>query len=265
MKCKLYISALFVIISIAIFSVNIVFAEIGSVIHSFPTPGGKPTGLTWDGQNLWVADIGTNRIYKIDSQTGVVLSSFASPQNSVINGLAWDGTNLWCTDNGDANRIYQLNILDGSILRTIQLNTGSPRGLTFDGVNLWYQDSAEKTIYKLDLQSGTVLKSFTSPGGYNRGLAWDGKYLWSTDRDKNEFYLIDTLRQSVFQIINAPGAYSYGITFDGGYIWNVDYDTDTIYKIQVTGIKNEKRALRPGIRNVLQTDRSCRYRLRWPG
>lgn len=219
---------------------NSVFAQIGQPVQSFPSPENRPTGLTWDGQNLWIADIGTNRIYKLNPANGTVISSISGPVDATINGLAWDGTDLWCSDNGDANKIYRLDKNNGNILQSISLSSGSPRGITFDGTNIWFVDSGDQTIYKLNPATGEVRELFRSPGGYNRGLCWDGKYLWCSDRDKNEIYLIDTLHQAVFQIIDAPGTYSYGLAYDGEFIWNVDYNTDTIYKIQITGTDKYK-------------------------
>lgn len=210
------------------------FAQIGSVVQSFPTPADRPTGLTWDGQNLWIADIGTNRIYKLNPANGTVTATIDGPAGATINGLAWDGKYLWCSDNGDVNKIYRLDST-GIILRSFSLLSGSPRGLVFDGANLWYQDSGSNYLYQIDTLSGTVLKSFPAPSGSNRGLAWDGKYLWSTDKYYDEIYLIDTAHQAVIRILPAPGTYAYGLAFNGKYLWNADYETDTIYKIRLNG------------------------------
>ena len=215
-----------------VLSLQSVIGQAGKVLQSFPTPADRPTGLTWDGQNLWLADIGTNRIYQINPADGTVIRSIAGPVNATLNGLAWDGSHLWCSDNGDVNKIYQLDE-NGSVLRSFSLVSGSPRGLTWDGRNLWYQDSGSNMLYQIDTLSGNVLQSFPAPSGSNRGLAWDGKYLWSADKDYDELCLTDTVHQAVIRILNAPGSYAYGLAFDGVYLWNADYETDRIYKIQL--------------------------------
>ncbi len=38
----------------------------GEVIKSYDIPGSYPTGLTFDGENLWLADYKTDKLYCID-------------------------------------------------------------------------------------------------------------------------------------------------------------------------------------------------------
>ena len=225
----------FLLIFLFYLTVDIVSAQVGQVVHSIPSPADRPTGLTWDGQYLWVADIGTNQIYKLDPADGKVVLSFQGPINATINGLTWDGRHLWCSDNGDNNIIYKLDADSGKVVHNFKAPTGSPRGIAFDGKDLWYQDSATNFLYKIDTLSGSILQSFKAPAGNNRGLVWDGKQLWSSDKEYDELYQIDTMHQSIIQILPSPGTYPYGLAFDGKYIWSADYETDTIYKLSVTG------------------------------
>ena len=217
-----------------VLNVDTVSTQLGEVVASFPSPGDRPTGLAWDGQYLWNADIGTNTLYQIDPTNGAVVYSVPGPSGATVNGLAWDGNFLWCSDNGN-DCLCKIDVGDSSLVHVIFLDTETPRGMTFEDNFIWYQDSGEKRIYKLNPSADTIVDTFVSPSGYNRGLTWDGKYLWSTDRDKNEIYMIDPLRGSVFLILSAPGTYSYGLTWDGAFLWNADYDTDRIYKIQGRG------------------------------
>jgi len=223
-----------ILLAIILFVINPCYSQMGQVISSFPSPGNKPTGLTWDGNHLWNADTETNKIYKIDPQTGEVVFSIPGPAGATINGLAWDGSYLWCSDN-ENDRLYQINPGDSSITYIIYLQSTSPRGVAFDGNYLWYQDSGGKSIFKIDPATDSCIDTLISPGGYNRGLTWDGKYLWSTDRDKNEIYMVEPVTGIVIMILDAPGTYSYGLTYDGEFLWNADYETDKIYKISVRG------------------------------
>lgn len=57
------------------------------------TPGTSPTGLAWDGLNLWTVDSHTNLLYKHGQDLRVidtVKCIFPQPL-----GLAWDGSGLW--------------------------------------------------------------------------------------------------------------------------------------------------------------------------
>lgn len=222
------------LIGIILFLFSSIQAQMGNVLDFFPSPGNYPSGLAWDGEFLWNADIGTNQIYKIDPQTGQVIYSLPGPENGAINGLAWVGQFLWCSDNGN-DQICQINVEDSAITKTIALGTDNPRGLAWDGEFLWCVDSKAKRIYKLNPETGVYADTLISPGGNNRGLAWDGNYLWCTDHDKDEIYRLETDRGRIFTILNAPGTYSYGLAFDGEFLWNVDYEHDRIYKISIAG------------------------------
>ena len=51
----------------------------GEIIKQFDIPGSFPTGLTFDGKNIWLADYKTDKLYSIDPETGKVLRSIPSP------------------------------------------------------------------------------------------------------------------------------------------------------------------------------------------
>ncbi len=61
--------------------------------QTYAVPGVNPSGLAWDGKNLWSCDAQTNLLYKHGQDLRVidtVKSIFPQPS-----GLAWDGTGLW--------------------------------------------------------------------------------------------------------------------------------------------------------------------------
>lgn len=208
-------------------------AQAGTVETSFPGPYRRPTGLAFDGSNLWVADLSSLMIYSIDPSSGRVLSSFAAPGSSPC-GLAWDGKHLWCSDNTN-DCLYRLDPTTGTVLQRLSIPSNTPRGLEVIGGRLYYQDSEARLIYVLDPASGAVLSWLTSPSGANRGLAWDGSYLWSADRSANELYQVDTLRKKVVTILSAPGTYTYGLAWDGTHLWSADYEQNRISRINVRG------------------------------
>jgi len=76
------------------------WAKVGDILQVIKTPGPCPTGLAFDGQNLWLADNFTDKIYKIDPASGNILKSFDSPGHRP-EGLTWDGQNLWHIDQGE--------------------------------------------------------------------------------------------------------------------------------------------------------------------
>jgi len=228
------------IVSIFLVIPVIGFAYTGEVVQSFDIPGSYPTGLTFDGENLWLADYQTDLLYCIDPEDGKVLKTIPAPAYWP-EGLAWDGEFLWNADvkggiplsENYAGKIYRLDPENGQILKTIQAPSSTPRGLTWDGAYLWCVDNDADEVIQFSPDDGTTIRSFRSPASDPRGITFDGKYLWISDRIKDEIYMVDPTTGSVIIITDAPGSFTRGICFDGSNLWAVDYQEDKIYKLKI--------------------------------
>jgi transglutaminase-like putative cysteine protease/DNA-binding beta-propeller fold protein YncE len=227
----------------------VIFGYTGEIVQSFDIPAAYPTGLTFDGEYLWLADRKTDKIYSINRETGQVVKSIAAPAYWPM-GLTWDGQALWNADikggiplaENYRGIIYRLNPRDGTILKTVQSPTNVPRGLAWDGKCLWCCDNASDEIIQFDPDDGTTIKSFKSPASDPQGLTFDGKYLWVSDRNSNEIYMVDPQSGCVIIIFEAPGPYTRGLCYDGEFLWAVDYQNDKIYKIKVYDNEKFKRS-----------------------
>jgi hypothetical protein len=204
----------------------------GDIEQSFASQGASPSGLTWDGTNLWNADFNSNTNYKLDPSDGSLISSFTSPTGGTnASDLAWDGTNLWQA--GWDGFIYKIDPSDGTTLDTLAGPTTSLSGLTWDGTNLRLASSGTDLIYRVDPSDGTVLDSFASPGPVPRGLAWDGTNLWNADWSTELIYKLDPSDGTVLDSFPTPSADPESLTWDGTYLWLTDTGTHTIYKLEV--------------------------------
>ena len=204
-------------------------AHTGEVTRSFPTPGSLPTGAAYDGERLWVADYGTDRLYALDPKSGEVQREIPSPGYRPA-GLAWDGEFLWNVDR-EQRKVFQVDPADGTILRAVDSPLGRPEGLAWDGEALWVGDDRSKEIARLDLSDGTAVKTLVAPAKSVNGLAFDGTYLWSSDRSTDELYMIDPASGDVLIVAGAPGPHVRGMAWDGEQLWVVDYQNDTVYRV----------------------------------
>jgi len=217
----------------------------GEVIQSFPTPGSCPTGLTFDGQNLWLADRKADKLFCISPVTGKVLKTLDAPAYWPM-GLTWDGTCLWNADNQEG-KIYRIDPEKGTILRTVEAPERSPRGLAWDGRYLWCADDQADQIIQFSPDDGTTIRAFPSPATDPRGICYDGSYLWISDRIKDEIYMVDPNSGAVLLITDAPGPFTRGLAFDGTNLWAVDYQNDKLYRLKMRDDqqfirKNERKA-----------------------
>jgi len=227
-------------IMIVLFVPALLWGATGDVLKQFPTPGSCPTGLTFDGEHLWVADRKSDSLYQIELSGGKVVKRFPTP-GFFPTGVAWDGKHLWMTDQDFRNtstevhtgKIYMICPKTGITLKMIEAPSADPQGLTWDGEFLWVSDNVEDKIYRISPEDGTTVAEFGSPASDPHGLAWDGHYLWVSDRTEDEIYRVNPKSGLVVMILSSPGPYPRGLTWMGETLWNVDYQTDTVYRIKV--------------------------------
>jgi len=201
----------------------------GKVINKIKTPHTRPTGLAFDGKNLWIADHKADKLTCLERTTGKVIKEIASPGFWPM-GLAWDGKYLWNIDL-KMKKIFKIDTSDGSILKAIDSPSESPEGLAWDGHTLWVSDPREKTIMKIDLSDGTALETFAAPAQFAQGMTFDGTYIWCADRLSDELHMIDPKNGEVIIVLKSPGPYPRGLAWDGKYLWNSDYQRDSIYQL----------------------------------
>ncbi|HKF45163.1 MAG TPA: S-layer homology domain-containing protein [Thermoanaerobaculia bacterium] len=146
-----------------------------SIPWTVTTFGGfaEPNYLTFDGSNIWVADRGQGKLFKLDS-TGAVLQTVtvgSTPQSP-----AFDGSNIW-SPNGDGT-VSVIRPSTGVVLATL---TGNgllvPAGVAFDGQRAMVTDLIGRlSLWKAaDLSPlGFVATGLTGPWG----VCSDGVNFW---------------------------------------------------------------------------------------
>src|SRR3954463_7141462 len=160
----------------------------------------KVGGVTYDGQNVWVAlgdkltavdpasgktlrsidvaahagtafdgrhlfQIAEDRIQKIDPETGRVLATIPAPGGGSDSGLAWAEGTLWVGQHRD-RKIHQIDPQTGAILRTIESNR-FVTGVTWVDGELWHAtwEGDESELRHIDPETGEVLDTVEMPRG----------------------------------------------------------------------------------------------------
>jgi hypothetical protein len=93
-----------------------------------------PVDILWDGENLWVADQGSDQVKRIDPTNGALLQSYAVGDGP--SELLFDGANLWVSNtlSNSVTVMRAVGALRGTVLDTITGNgLAAPTGLAFDG------------------------------------------------------------------------------------------------------------------------------------
>jgi sugar lactone lactonase YvrE len=207
-------------------------AVVGKALKVYPTPGQHPTGMTFDGRLIWLADTMTARLYGLNPDSGKVEKTLEAPGYDP-RGLAWDGQWLWCVDGGEA-AIYGLDVETGVAEKILESYTPKPGGLAFDGSFLWLLDNDNHQILKINRSDGMMHEHVPAPAKWVHGLTFDGRQLWTADQGPDMLYRVDPRTGEVTVRIPANGPFPYGLCWDGRTLWNADYQKTELYKLDLT-------------------------------
>src|SRR5204863_524129 len=138
--------------------------------------GSVPTAVAFDGDNIWVANSGSNNVSKLRASNGAPQPGSPFAVGSLPQGVAFDGANIWVTNFSSSN-VSKLRASDGALLGTFAVGA-HPSGIAFDGANIWVNRDAfsGNAVSKLRASDGTLLGTFAVGAGF--GVAFDGANIW---------------------------------------------------------------------------------------
>lgn len=221
-------------------TIGSISSNAGSVDSTIPADVrfNRPTGITTDGENLYVADSGNHTIRRIVIAT------------KAVSTLAGAAGVIGSTDGTQGTAHFYL-----------------PARITTDGINLYVTDFNNRTIRKIEILTGKVTTIAGTPGSlgtdkgtadgtgeaahFNQpsGITTDGTNLFVTDQFQNTIRKIviatgavttisgisgtDGFGGSVDSTVGNPSFYTpVGITTDGNSLFLADSQNNTIRKIQ---------------------------------
>lgn len=216
---------------------SIIFSQpIGTVVKSFKISN-YPTGLAWDGRNLWIADRDLDFIYAIDPDRGSAIDSVLCPA-FFPTGLAYGDGYLWVSDYSK-EEIYGINLKEKKVKRTLGAPSSQTFGLQWENGFIWAVDQSKHLLIKIETEDGVPITHLRAPSRSPLGIAFDGKYFWVCDRYRNRIYMVEKEHGWVIASVPSPGPYPWGLAYDGNYLWNVDYEKDSLYAINIRAMTNE--------------------------
>ena len=143
--------------------------------------GDFSAGLTFDGVNLWTADVGTGSglgsISRFNLVTGQV-TTFGLGFNQPV-GIVFDGTSLWVTD-GPAGTLLRVNPATGGVTETVPVGAGANMPV-FDGSNVWVPVANALVVVKASAPA-SILATLTGNGlgAQTQQAAFDGERILVT-------------------------------------------------------------------------------------
>ncbi len=211
---------------------------------SFRLPYPNPTGLTWDGKDLWISDWSTQTIYKHKIDSSLTLDKFFPMSDIPSVSLTWGDNALW-TVGQDSN--IRKHLLDGrlTVALVIRVADIAPSALAWDGKALWSCDSQARKIYRHIMDDNlTVSATYDFPGKNPVGMVWVGKDLWVADEGTGTLYRLKlenevfTLAENVRPGVHLPGTNRLsGLTTDGKNLWTISEGNGLIFRHSFTTLR----------------------------
>lgn len=202
----------------------------GKVIRALTTDSKAGSGITFDGEAIWLASTYSREIIRSDAHSGKTLAKFDCPGAGVV---AWTkGRTSPLAPPAPASPIVKPA---AAVPKAPQqrVATGA-HGLEWRDGKLWIAVPPAQTVYRVDPKTFKVEFQFKTSGDRPHGIGWEGKWLWCTDSNLNAFYKHDPANGKVHEKIQLADSdpLPHGMTIWKGWLWYCD-DVGVVCKLKM--------------------------------
>ena len=169
----------------------------GEVLRSVETETEKSSGITCDGDTLWIGSTYSREIVRCSAATGKTIERHFTPGAGVIYRMSGDpparGSPLAKSRPRPAQPASTAQVggsQAGDVLGSKALGTGA-HGLEWRDGRLWFAVPPSREVYRVDPKTWTVESKFPVAGNRPHGIGWEGRFLWVTDSNLNAFFKHD--------------------------------------------------------------------------
>ena len=207
--------------------------EDGKVLRSFETETDKSSGITFDGEALWIGSTYSREIVRTDAMTGKAIDRHFTPGAGVIykmvgdpparsSPLAKDRPRPAGAKKGSGQQVVG-GFQQGQVMGGAAPGTGAHGQEWRDG-KLWFAVPPSREIYRIDPKTWVVETKFSTAGNRPHGIGWEGKYLWAADSNWNAFFKHDPETGQMVEKIQLADSdpLPHGMTIWQGMMWYCD-------------------------------------------
>jgi hypothetical protein len=204
--------------------------EDGKVLRSFETETDKSSGITYDGEALWIGSTYSREIVRTDAMTGKALERHFTPGAGVIYKMMGDPAarssplaKARPRPQGAKKGAVVGGFQQGQVMGGAAPGTGAHGQEWRDG-KLWFVVPPSREVYRIDTKTWVVETKFPTAGNRPHGIGWEGKYLWVTDSNWNAFYKHDPETGQMVEKIQLADSdpLPHGMTIWQGMMWYCD-------------------------------------------
>ncbi len=211
----------------------------GRVLRSFETDTVRPSGITFDGEALWIGSTFSYENVRCNATTGAVIQRQPTP-GSIMYTMAGDPPQRRSPLAGGPMAQTRPGLAEagGPVLqRLTQVPSNrlqGAHGQEWKDGRLWTTSTSARSIYEIEPKSWVVQKIFRTPGNRPHGLAFEGQYLWHGDSNLAAFFKYDTNTGNIVEKIQLGDAdpVAHGLTIWNGTLWYCD-DVGVVCRMKI--------------------------------
>jgi sugar lactone lactonase YvrE len=202
----------------------------GKVLREFKTEADRASGITFDGQALWIGSTYNREIVQCDAKSGKTLARHFTPGAGVIYKTNWDppGRSSPLLKPSTPSPAKPANP------NTTPLNTTGTgaHGQEWRDGKLWMAVPPSRMIYRIDPKAWVVEQQFPTAGNRPHGIGWEGAHLWCTDSNLNAFFKHDSQSGEITEKIQLADSdpLPHGMSIRQGVLWYCD-DVGVVCKL----------------------------------
>jgi hypothetical protein len=199
--------------------------ENGKVLREFVTGSDRGSGLTFDGEALWLGSTYNREIVQCDAKTGTTIARYFTPGAGVIYRTAWDPP-------GRSSPLVKPSAQAASAPSRESRNPAAAPNTLGTGAHgqewrdgkLWMAVPPSRMIYRIDPKTWVVEQQFPTAGNRPHGIGWERNYLWCTDSNLNAFFKHDIVSGEIVEKIQLAESdpLPHGMSIWQGVMWYCD-------------------------------------------
>ena len=220
--------------------------EHGKPIREFETETNASSGITFDGESVWIGSTYSREIVRADALTGKTMERRFTPGAGVIYKCVGDPpqrSSPLLKNRQPRARVsspppaargvqvggYQM----GEVLGGAAPGTGAHGQEWRDG-RLWFAVPPSRHVYSIDPKTWVVQTMFPTAANRPHGIGWEGKYLWVTDSNLNAFHKHDPETGEIIEkiVLGDSDPLPHGMSIRNGWLWYCD-DVGVICRLKI--------------------------------
>ena len=209
----------------------------GKVLRSFKTEADRASGITFDGEALWLASTYNRLILRVDAMTGKTLAAYFTPGSGPIYRMVGDPA-------ARSSPLLKVKAQPASTPSPMAQSVSQPpggtagtgaHGLEWRDGKLWMAVPPSRTLFRIDPKNWIVEQKFATAGNRPHGIGWEGRYLWCTDSNLNAFCKHDPDNGAIVERIqlSATDPLPHGMSIRNGVLWYCD-DVGVVCRLKLT-------------------------------